>query len=161
MCRPEPGIPGSVSNWVQVVNSGRKGNKTKTANGIAKATGTPGLLRVTFFWPFYADYRVMSIDEQYSRALVGSASSMRVTLHFPRFVSVLCKFETPTKSSPPPNNHISQNHRLSTEDFHCSKQGLSPQAPSGYPLASLGPHCVRRICPNRTSISLRCSSFRY
>ena len=55
MCRPEPGIPGSVSNWVQVVNSGRKGNKTKTANGIAKATETPGLLRVTFFWPFYAD----------------------------------------------------------------------------------------------------------
>ena len=33
--------------------------------------------------------------------------------------------------------------------------------PSGYPLASLGPHCVRRVCPNRTSISLRCSSFRY
>ena len=59
---------------VQVVNSGRKGNKTKTANGIAKATGTPGLLRVTFFWPFYADYRVMSIDEQYSHALVGSGS---------------------------------------------------------------------------------------
>lgn len=59
---------------VQVVNSGRKGNKTKTANGIAKTTGTPGLLRVTFFWPFYADYRVMSIDEQYSRALVGSGS---------------------------------------------------------------------------------------
>ena len=28
--------------------------------------------------------------------------------------------------------------------------------PSGYPLASLGPHCVRRVCPNRTSISLRC-----
>ena len=59
---------------VQVLNSGRKGNETRIANGIAKTTGTPGLLRVTFFWPFYADYRVMSIDGQYSRALVGSDS---------------------------------------------------------------------------------------
>ena len=28
-------------------------------------------------------------------------------------------------------------------------------------LASLSPHCVRRVCPNRMSISLRYSSFRY
>ncbi|MBR6586756.1 MAG: ORF6N domain-containing protein, partial [Kiritimatiellae bacterium] len=27
------------------------------------------------------------------------------------------------------SNHISQNRRLATENFHCSKQGLSPQAP--------------------------------
>ena len=54
---------------------------------------------------------------------------MRVTHHFPRFVSVLCKFETSTKSSPLPSNHISQNRRLFTEDFHHRKQGLSPQNP--------------------------------
>jgi len=42
---------------------------------------------------------------------------------------LLCKFETPTKSSPPPSSHISQNCRLFTKDFHHRKQGLSPQAP--------------------------------
>ena len=26
--------------------------------------------------------------------------------------------------------------------------------PSGYPLASLGPHCVRRVCPNHISVCL-------
>ena len=33
-----------------------------------------GLLRVTFFWPFHADYRVLAIDDAYTAALVGSGS---------------------------------------------------------------------------------------
>ena len=60
---------------VEVLNSGVKGGKAKTAKGVGKTTDTPGLLRVTFFWPFYADYRVMAIDDAYTAALVGSGSA--------------------------------------------------------------------------------------
>ena len=60
---------------VEVLNRGVKGGKVKTAKGVGKTTDTPGLLRVTFFWPFYADYRVMAIDDAYTAALVGSGSA--------------------------------------------------------------------------------------
>ena len=33
------------------------------------------LFRVSFFWPFYADYRVLYIDSDYQYALVGSGSA--------------------------------------------------------------------------------------
>ena len=57
---------------IEVVNSGVRDGKPKTAVGKGKKTDTPGLLRVSFFGPFYADYRVMLIDKDYTRALVGS-----------------------------------------------------------------------------------------
>ena len=57
---------------VVVVNRGVKNGKPTTAEGVGKTTDTPALLRVTFFWPFYADYRVLFIDEAYTVALVGS-----------------------------------------------------------------------------------------
>lgn len=57
---------------VAVLNSGVKDGNPKVAKGVGKTTATPGLLRVTFFWPFYADYRVLAIDDDYSVALVGS-----------------------------------------------------------------------------------------
>lgn len=60
---------------VEVRNRGVKDGKPKVAKGVGKTTGTPGLLRVTFFWPFYADYRVMAIDEAYTAALVGSGGA--------------------------------------------------------------------------------------
>ena len=60
---------------IKVVNSGIKNGKPKTAVGKGKTTDTPGLLRVSFFGPFYADYRVMLIDKDYSHALVGSGSA--------------------------------------------------------------------------------------
>ena len=60
---------------IEVVNSGIKNGKPKTAVGKGKKTDTPGLLRVSFFGPFYADYRVMLIDKDYSLALVGSGSA--------------------------------------------------------------------------------------
>ena len=60
---------------IEVVNSGIKNGKPKTAIGKGKRTDTPALLRVSFFGPFYADYRVMLIDKDYSRALVGSGSA--------------------------------------------------------------------------------------
>ena len=60
---------------VEVLNSGVKNGKPKTAKGVGKTTDMPGLLRVTFFWPFYADYRVMAIDDAYTAALVGSGDA--------------------------------------------------------------------------------------
>ena len=60
---------------IKVVNLGIKDGKPKTAIGKGKRTETPAFLRVSFFGPFYADYRVMMIDEDYTYALVGSGSS--------------------------------------------------------------------------------------
>ena len=78
----ERGVEQAKANYTQnpdgtikVVNSGIKNGKPKTAIGKGKTTDTPGLLRVSFFGPFYADYRVMLIDKDYSHALVGSSSA--------------------------------------------------------------------------------------
>lgn len=78
----ERGVEQAKANYTQnadgtikVVNSGIKNGKPKTAVGKGKTTDTPGLLRVSFFDPFYADYRVMLIDKDYSHALVGSGSA--------------------------------------------------------------------------------------
>ena len=78
----ERGVEQAKANYTQnadgtikVVNSGIKNGKPKTAIGKGKTTDTPGLLRVSFFGPFYADYRVMLIDKEYTYALVGSGSA--------------------------------------------------------------------------------------
>ena len=78
----ERGVEQAKANYTQnadgtikVVNSGIKDGKPKTAVGKGKKTDTPGLLRVSFFGPFYADYRVMMIDKEYTYALVGSGSA--------------------------------------------------------------------------------------
>ena len=78
----ERGVEQAKANYTQnadgtikVVNSGVKDGKPKTAIGKGKMTDTPGLLRVSFFGPFYADYRVMLIDKDYTYALVGSSSA--------------------------------------------------------------------------------------
>jgi len=59
---------------IDVLNTGIKDGKPKEAKGKGKLTETPALLRVSFFGPFYADYRVMLIDSAYQYALIGSGS---------------------------------------------------------------------------------------
>lgn len=59
---------------IKVVNSGIKNDRQKISKGKAKVTGTSGLLRVSFFGPFYSDYRVLMISDDYQYALVGSKS---------------------------------------------------------------------------------------
>lgn len=59
---------------VTVKNTGEKNGKPTEAKGVAKFTDTPGLLRVSFWGPFYSDYRVMLLDEGYQYALIGSGS---------------------------------------------------------------------------------------
>ena len=60
---------------IQVVNSGLKDGKVKTSTGRAKHTDQQGLLRVSFFWPFFGDYRILWLDDDYQHALVGGSDS--------------------------------------------------------------------------------------
>ena len=59
---------------ISVVNTGIKDGKEKRSTAVAKTTNTPALLRVSFFRPFYGDYRVLLLDEDYRYALVGGSS---------------------------------------------------------------------------------------
>lgn len=61
---------------VDVVNSGMKDGKRKSAHAVAKLKGAPtiGELRVSFFRPFYADYRIIHLEPDYSAAIVSSGS---------------------------------------------------------------------------------------
>ena len=56
---------------IDVLNTGIKDGRAKDAKGIAKTTDVPGLLRVSFFGPFYGDYRIMLLDTNYQYVLVG------------------------------------------------------------------------------------------
>ena len=62
------------NGMVEVVNSGIRDGEARKSVGKAKLTETPGLLRVSFFGPFYSDYRVLMISSDYRFALVGSGS---------------------------------------------------------------------------------------
>lgn len=59
---------------IKVTNQGTKEGKWKTSEGKAKLTGEPGVLRVSFWGPFYSDYRIMALAPDYSYALVGGSS---------------------------------------------------------------------------------------
>ena len=59
---------------IDVINTGIKNGKPKTARGKAKLTDIPSLLRVSFFGPFYSDYRVMLVAADYRYMLIGSGS---------------------------------------------------------------------------------------
>lgn len=59
---------------VKVINQGLKKDKWETSEGKGKLTTTPGLLRVSFWGPFYSDYRVMTLASDYSYALIGGDS---------------------------------------------------------------------------------------
>lgn len=59
---------------VKVINQGLKNGKWKTSEGKGKLTTTPGLLRVSFWGPFYSDYRVMMLAPDYTYALIGGES---------------------------------------------------------------------------------------
>lgn len=56
---------------IKVINRGVKNGELKTSEGKARFTDTPGLLRVSFFGPFYSDYRVLDITPDYQYALIG------------------------------------------------------------------------------------------
>ncbi len=59
---------------VDVLNTGIKDGKYSEAKGVAKLTDTPARLRVSFWGPFYSDYRILLLDDDYQYALVGGGS---------------------------------------------------------------------------------------
>jgi lipocalin len=59
---------------IDVLNTGIKNGRAEDAKGIAKTTEVPGLLRVSFFGPFFSDYRIMMLDSAYQYALVGGST---------------------------------------------------------------------------------------
>jgi lipocalin len=58
---------------IDVLNTGIKNGRAEDAKGMAKITNIPGLLRVSFFGPFFSDYRILMIDKDYQYALVGGS----------------------------------------------------------------------------------------
>lgn len=59
---------------IAVLNECRKKDgKIKAAKGKAKVDDpkTNSKLRVTFFWPFYGDYWILDLDQNYEFAVVG------------------------------------------------------------------------------------------
>ena len=60
---------------IDVLNTGIKDGRAKDAKGIAKTTHQQGLLRVSFFGPFFSDYRIMMLDENYQYVLVGGSTN--------------------------------------------------------------------------------------
>lgn len=60
---------------VDVLNSGWKDGKFKTAEGKARQpdpSADPAHLEVSFFLFFYSDYNILMLDDDYQVALVGS-----------------------------------------------------------------------------------------
>lgn len=68
-----------TNDKIEVLNKGysvKEEGKIKTAKGTASVPDSdyPGRLKVIFFWPFSGDYYIISLDENYSYALVGDPS---------------------------------------------------------------------------------------
>ena len=77
----ERGLDYAMANYtlredgkIDVLNTGIKDGRAKDAKGIAKTTDIPGLLKVSFFGPFYGDYRIMMLDADYQYVLVGGSN---------------------------------------------------------------------------------------
>lgn len=62
---------------IAVLNSGSRDGKIHEAHGVAHFKGAPdiGVLKVTFFWPFYGDYRIVWLEPDYSSAIVTSSTN--------------------------------------------------------------------------------------
>ena len=62
---------------VDVLNSGSRDGEKHEAHGVAHLKGPSdiGELKVTFFWPFYGDYRIIWLEPDYSSAIVTSSTN--------------------------------------------------------------------------------------
>jgi apolipoprotein D and lipocalin family protein len=59
---------------ISVLNTCKRKGKVKTAKGKAKVvdTATGAKLKVTFFWPFYGDYWIIKLGNNYEYSVVGT-----------------------------------------------------------------------------------------
>lgn len=58
---------------IKVTNQGMEDGEWQVSEGRAKLTDVPGVLRVSFWRPFYSDYRILALAPDYSYALVGGS----------------------------------------------------------------------------------------
>ncbi|MDD3153696.1 MAG: lipocalin family protein [Victivallaceae bacterium] len=61
---------------IRVVNSGIRNQDARRIEGVARFRGarSEGLLEVSFFRPFYGEYRIVILEKDYSAAAVTSSS---------------------------------------------------------------------------------------
>jgi apolipoprotein D and lipocalin family protein len=59
---------------ISVLNECKRNGKIKQAKGKAKVVdkATGAKLKVTFFWPFYGDYWIIKLGENYDYSVVGT-----------------------------------------------------------------------------------------
>jgi apolipoprotein D and lipocalin family protein len=59
---------------ISVLNECKKNGKIKLARGKAKVVDktTNAKLKVTFFWPFYGDYWILKLGDNYEYSVVGT-----------------------------------------------------------------------------------------
>ena len=64
----------SEDGSISVLNECRRNGKAKQAKGKAKVVdkNSGAKLKVTFFWPFYGDYWIMKLGNDYEYAVVGT-----------------------------------------------------------------------------------------
>ena len=64
----------SQDGSISVLNECRKNGKVKQAKGKAKVVdkNSGAKLKVTFFWPFYGDYWIINLGNDYENAVVGT-----------------------------------------------------------------------------------------
>ncbi len=64
----------SQDGTISVLNECRKNGKAKQAKGKAKVVdkNSGAKLKVTFFWPFYGDYWIINLGNDYEYAVVGT-----------------------------------------------------------------------------------------
>ena len=64
----------SENGGISVLNECRKNGKVKRAKGKAKVvdTNSGAKLKVTFFWPFYGDYWIIELGQDYEYSVVGT-----------------------------------------------------------------------------------------
>jgi len=64
----------SKDGSISVLNQSIKNGKTKQAKGKAKVVDkkSNAKLKVTFFWPFYGDYWIITLGNDYDYAVVGT-----------------------------------------------------------------------------------------
>ncbi len=64
----------SKDGSISVLNQCSKNGKTKQAKGKAKVVdkNSNAKLKVTFFWPFYGDYWIIELGNNYDYSVVGT-----------------------------------------------------------------------------------------
>lgn len=77
--KPKATYRWSRNGQIEVINEGidEKTGKRKVSTGYAETykKSTAGELRVSFFRPFYGRYRIIYLDENYTKAIVCGATS--------------------------------------------------------------------------------------